>query len=157
MTGSLTALLLAMLAFVGGHFVLSAPPVRGRLTARLGERIFAGVYALLMILALIWVVAAYRVAPPRVIWDLGPQVNLVPIVVMPFALILAVLGLIARNPTGVMGEGFVSKAGDRVRGAATITRHPFLSGAALWSIAHLIAMAMPPRSCCSAGWRSWRS
>src|SRR3954453_6124664 len=72
MTGSLTALLLAMLAFVGGHFVLSAPPVRGRLTGQLGERIFAGVYSLLMILALIWVVAAYRVAPPRVIWDLGP-------------------------------------------------------------------------------------
>jgi len=136
MTGTLTALLLAMLAFVGGHFVLSAPPVRGKLAARLGERAFAGVYSLLMILALIWVVAAYRVAPPRVIWDLGPQVNLIPIVVMPFALILAVLGLIARNPTGVMGEGFV---GTPVRGAATITRHPFLSGAALWSIAHLIA------------------
>ncbi len=139
MTGTLTALLLAMLAFVGGHFVLSAPPVRGKLTALLGERAFAGVYSLLMILALIWVVAAYRVAPPRVIWDLGPAVNLLPIIVMPFALILAVLGLIARNPTSVMGERFVSSQGSPVRGAATITRHAFLSGAALWSVAHLIA------------------
>jgi uncharacterized membrane protein len=136
MTGTLTALLLSMLAFVGGHFALSAPAVRQRFTALLGERVFAGVYSLLMILALIWVVAAYRVAPPRIVWDLGPAVNLVPIVVMPFALMLAVLGVIARNPTGVMGEGFVAKQGAEVRGAATITRHPFLSGAALWSIAH---------------------
>jgi uncharacterized membrane protein len=139
MTGTLTALLFAVLAFVGGHFVLSAPALRGRLVAVLGERAFAGIYSVLMILALTWVVAAYRVAPPRIIWDFGPAVNWLPIVVMPFALILAVLGLVARNPTAVMGAGFLGPQGSAVRGPATITRHPFLAGAALWAIAHLIA------------------
>jgi uncharacterized membrane protein len=139
MTGTLTALLLAMLAFVGGHFVLSAPPLRTKLIAALGERVFAGAYSLLMILALIWVVAAYRVAPPRIVWDFGPSINFLPIVIMPFALILAVLGLIARSPTAVMGERFLAGERGSVHGPATITRHPFLSGVALWAIAHLIA------------------
>ena len=139
MTGTLTALLLAMLAFVGGHFVLSAPPVRTKLVAMLGERTFAGMYSVLMILALIWVVAAYRVAPPLIVWDLGPSINLVPIAVMPFALILAVLGLIARSPTAVMGERFLAGERGSVHGPATVTRHPFLAGVALWALAHLIA------------------
>ncbi len=139
MTGTLTALFLAMLAFVGGHFLLSAPPLRSKLVAIAGEGAFAGIYSVLMILALIWVLAAYRVAPPRVIWDLGPWVNLIPIVMMPFALVLAVLGLIARNPTGVMGDAVLARHGAGVHGAATITRHPFLCAAALWAIAHLIA------------------
>jgi uncharacterized membrane protein len=139
MTGTLTALFLATLAFVGGHFALSAPVPRKKLVAVLGERAFAGMYSLLMILMLIWVVAAYRVAPPRIVWDFGPWVNLVPILVMPFALILAVLGLVARNPTAVMGEGFLAQHASSVHGPATITRHPFLCAAALWAIVHLIA------------------
>ena len=85
MTGTLTALFLAVLAFVGGHFLLSWPPVRNRIVARIGQGPFTGVYSLLMVLFLVWVVAAYRVAPPFVVWDLGPSVNLVPILAMPFA------------------------------------------------------------------------
>jgi uncharacterized membrane protein len=139
MTGSLTALLLATVAFVGGHFVLSAPPIRGPIVGIIGEIAFSALYSLLMILALIWLVAAYRVAPPRIVWDFGAWINIVPIVAMPFALILAVLGLIARSPTAVMGEGVLAKQKGAVHGAATITRHPFLAGAALWSITHLIA------------------
>jgi len=139
MTGTLTALFLAMLAFVGGHFVLSAPPVRQRLVGAMGEKGFSAAFSLLMILALIWVIAAYRVAPPRIVWDFGTAVNLIPMLVMPFALILAVLGLLARNPTAVMGGAFLEQHGQAVRGPATITRHPFLSGVALWAIAHLIA------------------
>jgi len=139
MTGTLSAVFFAMLAFVGGHLVLSSPPVRAPLVALLGERVFAGVYSLLMILALIWVVAAYRVAPPRIVWDFGPSINLVPLVVMPFALMLAVLGLVGRNPTALMGERALAGQHGAVHGAATITRHPFLSGVALWAIAHLIA------------------
>jgi uncharacterized membrane protein len=139
MTGTLSAVLWAVLAFVGGHFVLSAPALRDRLIAMLGARAFAAVYSLLMILALIWVVAAYRVAPPRIVWDFGPWINWVPLVVMPFAMMLAVLGSIARNPTAMMGEAFLDSKGAPVRGPATITRHPFLNAAALWALSHLIA------------------
>jgi uncharacterized membrane protein len=138
MTGTITAVFLAMLAFVGGHFLLSWAPLRGALVARLGERVFAGVYSVLMVVSLVWVVAAYRVAPPHVIYDLGSWVNLVPIVSMPFALMLAATGLIGGNPTALMGDRLLG-AGAAPSGIQTITRHPFLSGAALWALAHLLA------------------
>jgi uncharacterized membrane protein len=138
MTGTLTAVFLSVLAFVGGHFLLSWPPVRSRIAGALGEPAFSAAYSVLMVLVLVWVVAAYRVAPPLVLWDLGRWVNVIPIVAMPFALMLAVSGLASRNPTAVMGERVLRK-GLPVAGIFTITRHPFLTGAALWGLAHLIA------------------
>jgi uncharacterized membrane protein len=137
--GSNVALLVAMLAFVGGHFALSSQPVRSRLVGRLGERTFAALYSVLMVFALIWVIAAYRVAPPRLVWDLGPWANLIPLLAMPFALILAVLGLTVRSPTAMGGAKAFDRDVPPVQGVFTITRHPFLSAAAIWSLAHLIA------------------
>ncbi len=138
MTGSLGAVFFAMLAFVGGHFLLSSRPVRKWIVGSIGEAAFSAGYSVLMVLALAWVIAAYRVAPPLVVWDFGRGVNLVPIVVMPFALILVVLGIAAPNPTAVMG-GRLLEGGPRVAGVQTITRHPFLAGTALWALSHLVA------------------
>jgi uncharacterized membrane protein len=138
MTGTLTAVFLSVLAFVGGHFLLSWRPVRGRIAGAIGEPAFSAAYSVLMVLILVWVVAAYRVAPPLVLWDLGRWVNIVPIVAMPFALMLAVTGLASPNPTAVMGERILQK-GLPVAGIFTVTRHPFLCGAALWGLAHLLA------------------
>ncbi|MEO8629965.1 MAG: NnrU family protein [Betaproteobacteria bacterium] len=139
MTGNLAALFAAMLAFVGGHFLLSSPPVRGALVALIGETAFAAMYSLIMLACLAWVIAAYRVAPPHVLWDAGFRSNLVPLIAMPFAMILAVVGLGSRSPT-LMGGGALFRHGAvEVRGVFTITRHPFLCGAALWAIAHLVA------------------
>lgn len=138
MTGNFTALFLATLGFVGGHFLLSYPPLRGRLVAALGEKPFLGVYSVLMVAFLAWVIAAYRSAPLVFFWDLGLAGRLVPLIVMPFALILAVVGLTTRNVTAVGGD-VAADSQLAPKGIATITRHPFLSGAALWALAHLLA------------------
>jgi len=139
MNGSLASVLFAVLAFVGGHFVLSWPPIRAKLVRALGQGLFTGMYSLLMALFLIWLLAAYRVAPPLVIWDFGPRVNLIPLLAMPFALILALSGLTSRSPTAVMGERLLERQVPVVAGALTITRHPFLCGVAIWALTHLIA------------------
>lgn len=138
MTGTLTSVFLSVLAFVGGHFLLSWPRVRGRVVGAIGESVFSGAYSVLMVAFLVWMIAAYRVAPPLVLWDLGRWVNLVPVIAMPFALMLAVTGLASRNPTAVMGDRLLAK-GLPVNGIVTITRHPFLCGAALWALAHFLA------------------
>jgi uncharacterized membrane protein len=138
MPGTLTAVFLSVLAFVGGHFLLSWRPLRARIVRAIGEPAFSAGHSVLMVLFLIWVVAAYRVAPPLVLWDLGRWVNVVPIVAMPFALMLAVTGLISRSPTAVMGERILQN-GPPLAGIFTVTRHPFLAGAALWGLAHLLA------------------
>ncbi|HSD59717.1 MAG TPA: NnrU family protein [Burkholderiales bacterium] len=132
------SLFLATLGFVAGHFLLSAPPLRSRLAALLGEKAFLGVYSLLMAAFLAWAVMAYRAAPAVVLWDLGPLGRRLPLVVMPAALLLAVAGFTTRSATAVGGEAVLA-AGRGVSGIFTITRHPFLWGAGLWSLAHLAA------------------
>lgn len=131
-------LFLATLGFVAGHFLLSVPAVRSRLVAALGEKAFLGAYSLLMVAFLAWAVMAYRAAPAVVLWDLGPLGRRLPLVVMPAALLLAVAGFTTRSATAVGGEAVLA-SGKGVSGIFTITRHPFLWGAGLWSLAHLAA------------------
>jgi uncharacterized membrane protein len=137
-TGSLTALFVAMLAFVGGHFLLSWPSVRGRFVAALGEKVFLALYSLLSAVFLVWAIQAYRAAPFIGLWDLGLAGRAIAIAAMPFALVFAVVGLTSPSPTAVGGER-MRDLGRAVRGMTTITRHPFLWGAAFWAIAHLAA------------------
>ncbi len=129
-------LLAAQAAFVVGHLLLSHPPVRGRLVARIGEGPFLAVYSVLMIAALAWLIVAYRAAPYVHLWDLGGAARVFAAAVMPVALVLAVLGLTSKNVTAVGGERHFNAP---VRGVGTITRHPFLWGAGLWAVAHLAA------------------
>jgi uncharacterized membrane protein len=138
MTGTLGNLFLAMLAFTGGHFLLSHPPVRSGIVNRLGERTFLGGYSLLMALFLLWAIFAYRSAPTMWLWQLGAAGRKVPLFVMPFALVLAVVGLTSRNPTAVGGE-LAADIRSSAKGIVTITRHPFLWGVGLWALAHLAA------------------
>jgi uncharacterized membrane protein len=129
-------LLAAQLAFAGGHLFLSHPPVRGRLAARLGEGPFLALYSVLMIAALAWLIVAYRAAPYVHLWDLGRAARLLAAAVMPVAMVLVVLGLTSKNVTAVGGERHFNAP---IRGVGTITRHPFLWGAGLWSLVHLAA------------------
>src|SRR5262249_22947909 len=56
--GSMTQLTAAVLAFVGGHFLLSSPPLRRPVAARVGEVAFSGLYSALMLAAFVWMVTA---------------------------------------------------------------------------------------------------
>ena len=58
MIGTLNALAAAAFLFVGGHFLLSGAALRPRLTARLGEGPFRGLYALVMLASFAWMVFA---------------------------------------------------------------------------------------------------
>jgi len=134
MTGSLTALALAVLAFVGGHFVLSSAPFRRPLVGVLGERAFAGVYSALMLAAFVWMVTAFRAAPYVPLWDLPRGARMIPVLIMPFACLLFVGSVTVRNPTMVMG----AVAADPAPGMIKVTRHPMLWAFGLWALAHLI-------------------
>jgi len=127
-----------MLAFVGGHFLLSWPSVRGRLVAALGELAFLALYSILSAVFLVWAIQAYRAAPFVALWDLGVAGRAIATALMPLALVFAVIGLTRPSPTAVGGDR-VGNLGQAARGMTTITRHPFLWGAALWAIAHLAA------------------
>lgn len=131
-------LFVSMLGFVGGHFLLSFPPVRSRLVTRTGEPAFLVLYSILALVFLAGAIWAYGKAPRTPLWDLGAAGRFAPVLVMPVALVLIVLGLFSRNVTAVGGERLV-RSGAPIAGIATITRHPFLWGVALWALAHLAA------------------
>jgi len=134
--GSILAVALASLAFVGGHFLMSHP-LRGALVRLLGEKVFPGVYSLLVLIAFAWLVHAHATAPYVAIWgDPAWAQHLLPLIMVP-SVLLVVLGLTGRNPTlGPQGAGALADAG---HGATAITRHPMLWGFALWAIGHMLA------------------
>jgi uncharacterized membrane protein len=138
MEGSLATLAAATSLFVGGHFVLSTHAVRAGLVDRLGERGFLIAYSAIAVIAFVWMLTAYGRAAVVPLWNLGAAGRHVPLVVMPFALILAVAGITTPSPTAV-GRGETTDTADPAPGILRITRHPFLWGVALWAASHLVA------------------
>lgn len=138
MTGTISSLTLAVAVFVGGHFILSSLTVRRPLAGALGENAFRGLYSLVALASLVWVIAAYREAPYVELWPVGVELLHLPLLLMPLACALVVAGLSTRSITMVGGEAMVGDP-DPVNGITTITRHPFLWGVALWALSHLAA------------------
>ncbi|MEO3428030.1 NnrU family protein [Pelagibius sp. CAU 1746] len=140
MLDATNSLVAATLAFVGGHFLLSARPIRPFLAQRLGVQGFRLSYSALMGAALFWMILSYRSAPFLAVWTPAPAFAWVPLLVMPLAAVLLVAGLTSPGPTMVGGERFLDGApGSPAVGILSITRHPFLWGTGLWALSHLLA------------------
>lgn len=138
MTGTISELILAVAAFVGGHFILSSLTIRGPVTAAIGESAYRGAYSLAALGTLVWTIAAYRAAPHVELWAVGKGLMHLPFLLMPAACVLAVAGLSTRTITMVGGEAMADDP-EPVTGIATVTRHPFLWGVALWALSHVAA------------------
>lgn len=139
MSGSLSTLSLAVLAFVGGHILFAGTPLRTMLIDLVGgEARFRGVFSLYSGVTLLWTILAYAAAPVVPVWSDPLWTRMVPIAVMPIACILLVAGLSTPNPTAIGGER-AAEARDPVPGIMKVTRHPFLWGVALWALSHAAA------------------
>jgi uncharacterized membrane protein len=132
----MTQLALACGAFLATHFV-SNTPLRAALVRAAGEKAYLGLYSAAAFATLGWMVFAYNRAPYEGLWH-APGLRYVPLVIMPFALILVVCGLLARNPT-IVGQERLLGADDPARGILRVTRHPMMWGVGLWAAAHLLA------------------
>jgi len=141
MTGSLDTLIAATAVFVFGHFLLSSRPLRAPLVRTLGQNGFLPLYSIAVAAAFLWMLAAYREAPPIEVWVPDPVLNWVPILVMPVAIFLVLAGITTTNPTMVGGEQRIAADGParRAPGIISVTRHPFLWGTTLWAASHLAA------------------
>lgn len=134
--GSLANLLAATVAFVGSHFLLSHP-LRGPLTARLGERGFLPVYALVAAATFAWFIAAAVAAPGGPIWWIaGPGLwDLATVVMLGAAILLA--GSLVGNPAAV-DPTLRPRVPDRPRGVLAVTRHPMMWAFTLWGAVHAV-------------------
>ena len=123
----------ATAAFLVSHFVTSTP-LRPALVKALGERLYLGLYSLVALATLVWMVWAYTRTPGEPVWA-GPR--LLPLIVMPFAFVLLVCGYF-RNPT-MVGADKLLKSEEPARGIIRITRHPLMWAIMLWAAAHIAA------------------
>jgi uncharacterized membrane protein len=138
MTGTTIELLIAAVVFVGSHFGISSTGLRDVLVRRLGERAYLALYSAVALILLAWLILAYvEVADPWVLWVRPPLLVVLPIVVMPLALLLVVGGYTQRNPTAVM-QGKSLPTDRPAPGVLAITRHPLMWGIGLWAIVHLL-------------------
>ena len=131
---SLWVLFFAMLAFVGGHFVISGPPPRRAIVGVLGERGFMALFSVYALATIYWVTLSYRAAPDLPVWDAPDWLRWANLVVSAPAIALVVLGVTSRNPTMIMQ----TLADTSAPGVLAITRHPTMWGIALWAIGHLV-------------------
>jgi uncharacterized membrane protein len=132
----MTMLLLAAIAFVGTHFLLSHP-LRAPLVRATSESAFLGIYSVVGIVTLIWMVVAYRKAPVTVpLWSVGDGLWAVATVIMLIASVL-LAGSLVGNPA-FPKPGAPHAAPCPAHGVYAITRHPMLWSFAIWGIAHIL-------------------
>ena len=125
----------AAAAFVGTHFLLSHP-LRQPIVDTVGSAAFLGVYSVVAVATLGWLVAAYRAAPAGTpLWPVGDGLWAASTVVMLLASIL-LMGSIVRNPA-LPNPGSPTPVPAEARGVFAITRHPMMWAFALWGICHI--------------------
>lgn len=136
----LSALVAANFAFVGSHFVLSHP-LRAPLVRTIGERGFLGLYSLVSLGTLAWVILAFREvgAGGRLLWDGSGNLAWAIASLLTLIAIALLAGSLRGNPAlPQTGTDAVARA--RASGAFAVTRHPMMWGFALWAAAHVLVM-----------------
>jgi uncharacterized membrane protein len=130
-------LIAATAFFLGIHLGIAGTRVRDAIVARIGEKMFRAVFAVLSIAGLVWLIRAYSRAPQVPVWDSPPWAQYVAIALAAVGAMFVVIGLLTPTPTTV-NRGRLLDSPDVVRGMVRITRHPFLWGVALWALGHLL-------------------
>ncbi|MEK0082644.1 NnrU family protein [Benzoatithermus flavus] len=131
-------LTIAALFLIGTHFGIASTPLRVELIGRVGERGYRTLYSLLALVALAWLIVAWRAAPLVPMWQAGPGLRHLVVALMPLSFLLVVCAVTAPNPT-VVGQKPDPDAGDPATGIVRVTRHPFMWGVGLWALLHLLA------------------
>lgn len=129
------SLVLAALFFAFIHLGISGTKLRDRAVAALGQGRYMGAFSLASAACLAWLIAALARAPYLPTWGLLEGWKPAAIVLMLPAALLVVLGLLTPNPTAVAQE---ERLDEPARGIVRVTRHPFLTGVALWALVHLV-------------------
>jgi uncharacterized membrane protein len=128
-------LIIAALIWLAIHIGIAGTELRTALVARIGELPFRGVFSLLSILAVIFLVWSWSASSTTTLWYAPGWLRWVLVVVMLVAFVLFVASMSQGNPTMIGGEA--ANAGSP-RGIHRVTRHPMLWSFALWAAVHIL-------------------
>jgi uncharacterized membrane protein len=134
--GSYVNLICACVLFVGSHFAMSHT-LRAAMVKMFGRNGFMGVYSIISIALLIWMVLAFRAMPAGVaLWYVG---DIMWGISSFLTLIAAILyaGSMSGNPA-LPSPGAAELAGRLPKGVFLVTRHPMMWSFALWGFAHIL-------------------
>lgn len=138
MTGTLWHLSAASVIFALAHMIPSHGKLRARLVAALGERPFQGLYSVLSLALIYWMIQAYGAAPEVELWSVPTGLRHLALAFMLAACLLLVAGILTPNPTLLVAD-CAKVAGQGPIGVLKITRHPIMWATGLWGVAHLLA------------------
>ncbi len=127
---------LALVVFVASHFLPRVGGLRETLIGRIGRRPYFAGYGIVSLVVLFWLIGSASRAPYVELWAASEWTRKVPTVVMPFAMVLAVIGVETRWPY-TLGSKEAKAFDPENPDLAALTRHPLLWALALWSAAHL--------------------
>ena len=133
----MSSLIAASAFFLLIHFGVSGTRLRDVLVARLGEKVYRGLFALASLVGIVWLSRAYAQAPTIDLWGTFVAFKPTALALVFIAFLFIVIGLATPSPTRVGMESKLAQA-DIARGMVRITRHPFLWGVALWAIVHIL-------------------
>jgi len=136
-------ILFAGALFVGAHLGVSSTNLRATLVRAVGERAYLGIYSLLAVATISYLIWMYGAVPRYdYLWLPDPGLYMVPKLVMPVAFVLMIGGFMVKNPTAVGMERVLSDPAQRassISGLLRITRHPFQWSVVLWAGSHIVA------------------
>ncbi len=134
-------LTIALVAFVGTHFLMSHP-LRAPMASRLGTAGFQIVYSLVSFATLGGAIYAFREAPLGApLWVAGDGLNILATAIMFVASVL-LAGSFIGNPA-LPQPGAAALALQKPAGVFVITRHPMMWSFAFWSLAHVLVSPRP--------------
>jgi uncharacterized membrane protein len=143
----MTLFVLLLAGFVLTHIGMATPAVRDGLVAKLGEKGFQAVYAIVSLLLLVGAIQVYRGLEPRIIWVAPTGAWHLATLVMLVASILFV-GSVTPANKALAGV----PASDRpASGVLRITRHPMMWAFGLWAMVHATLSGSLPTVILAAG------
>ena len=128
-------LIIAALVWVGVHVGIAGTRLRDVVVARIGEGPFRGLFSLLSIAAIVFLVRSWSAAETTALWFAPEWLRWVLVAVMLVAFLVFVASVSVRNPTLVGPAGVTATP---PRGMLRVTRHPMLWSFALWAAVHII-------------------
>lgn len=131
----MTLLIIAALLWLGIHIGIAGTKLREGVVALIGEGPFRGLFSLLSMLTIAFLVWSWNAAWTTPLWDTPAWLRWVLVAVMLVAFVLFVASVSHRNPTMISGEAAMAQP---PRGILRVTRHPMLWSFALWAAVHMI-------------------
>lgn len=140
MDAALLPLLIASIAFIGTHFLLSHP-LRAPLIGALGEKRFLGIYSLVAFITLGLMIAAFHNAPARTepLWSGYDEVSWTIASLLTILALVLLLGSFRGNPALPSPDAKPTFSREP-HGVFRVTRHPMMWSIGLWAIAHILIM-----------------